>query len=211
MHFTYRDRLWHLYTPDDLRQAAGEGKILHAPPNGATPFLLEVPIMPGSETLPMLRHLLSASPAEVIAARRTHLEKVDQTRCQQVWQKLTPRQREVLGLLASGMRAGFDRTRSHGSTLPMPLGSITGGPGWQALLSGAATQPETPTMMECSTFARSTRRPPSGTRSLHSWTRRVQPESRFLLWWASPMHIHLTKPRQRAFCRPAIRCRGFVR
>ena len=102
LHFTYRDRLWHLYTPDDLCQAAGEGKILHAPPNGATPFLLEVPIMPGSETFPMLRQLLSASPAEVIAARRTHLEKVDQTRCQQVWQKLTRRQREVLSLLASG-------------------------------------------------------------------------------------------------------------
>lgn len=102
LHFTYSDRLWHLYTPDGLRKAAGEGAILHAPPAGRVPFLLEVPIMPGSETFPMLRQLLSASPAEVIAARRTHLEKVDQNRCQQVWQELTKRQREVLALLAVG-------------------------------------------------------------------------------------------------------------
>lgn len=58
--------------------------------------------MPGSDTFPMLRHLLSASPAEVLAARRAHLERVDQTHCQQVWQELTKRQREVLTLLAQG-------------------------------------------------------------------------------------------------------------
>lgn len=102
LHFTPSDRLWHLYTPNQLKQAAGEGQILHAPPNEPQPFLLEVPIMPGSETLPMLRHLLSASPHEVLAARRAHLARIEQNHCQQVWQELTNRQREVLTLLAQG-------------------------------------------------------------------------------------------------------------
>lgn len=102
LHFTAGDRVWHLYTPDALREAAGEGAILHAPADGPQPFLLDVPIMPGSEYFPALRQLLSASPAEVIAARRYSLEEADRARCRQVWNELTLRQREVLALLARG-------------------------------------------------------------------------------------------------------------
>lgn len=102
LHFTYDDRVWHLYTPDALREAAGEGAIMHAAADGPQPFLLDVPIMPGSEYFPALRQLLSASPEEVIAARRHQLEESDRARCGQVWTVLTPRQREVLVLLARG-------------------------------------------------------------------------------------------------------------
>ncbi len=120
LHFTHHDRLWHLYTPDMLRKEAGEGHILHAPLGATPPHLLEVPIMPGSETFPMLRHLLSASPSEVIAARRTHLEKVDHTRCRQAWEKLTRRQRDVLRLLAAG-KSPQDVAR----TLTITLGTVS--------------------------------------------------------------------------------------
>lgn len=102
LHFRAGDRLWHLYTPDKLRQAAGEGRILHAPPDEPGPYLLEVPIMPGSETFPMLRQLLTASPEQILAAREQRLTRIDQKRCQQVWEQLTKRQREVLHLFAKG-------------------------------------------------------------------------------------------------------------
>ena len=104
LHFTHGDRLWHLYTPTALRQAAGEGHILHAPPTLPAPHLLEVPIMPGSDAFPALRQLLAASPDAVRAMRQTRLSDEEAAHCAMVWAALTPRQREVLRTVADGQR-----------------------------------------------------------------------------------------------------------
>lgn len=102
LHFRAQDRVWHLFTPVALREAAGEGAILHAPPDGPLPHLIEVPIMPGSEVFPALRSLLAADPRAVQAVRRSALSDADRTACSAVWAALTPRPREVLALVAQG-------------------------------------------------------------------------------------------------------------
>lgn len=102
LHFDINDRIWYLVTPETLKTMAGEGVILHAPPSLPAPTLLDVPIVPGDSFYPGLRAMLFASPAEVIASRRRALDEADRARCEQVWARLTARQREVLACLAHG-------------------------------------------------------------------------------------------------------------
>lgn len=99
VNFSYLDKLWHLYTPPDFLEQARDGAIMHAPP-GAGVRLIQVPLVPLSDHFPALRKLVQVTgpsypPAWV-------LDETEQEYCRAVWDRLSPRQRDVLQRLASG-------------------------------------------------------------------------------------------------------------
>lgn len=90
-HFGYGDRLWHIYTPDEFQAQARDGQIMHARPEDGV-RLLQVPFVP-----------FGAIGGPIAAARPTPGPgETEWPHCQTVWAKLSPRQREVLRLLAAG-------------------------------------------------------------------------------------------------------------
>lgn len=102
LHFGHQDRLWHLYTPDELRRRAFEGAVMHVGPEGGV-RLIQVPMAPLGAYFPGLqalaRPVLPAAPARPADG----LDEVERARCLAVLGRLTPRQREVLGGLAGGL------------------------------------------------------------------------------------------------------------
>lgn len=103
LHFGHQDELWHMYTPYDLRQAADEGAIMHAPAN-ADFRLIRVPMMPWGSYFPALRQLVRPAPnGDVLAGPRTALDRAEQARCRAVLERLTERQRDVLLAFAAGL------------------------------------------------------------------------------------------------------------
>lgn len=99
-HLTPADQVWHIYTPPDLTEQARDGALLHAPP-GAGVQLISVPFVPWAAYFPGLRPLLDRSPGELQTIG--WLDEADRQRCRQVWDALTPRQQDVLRLLARGL------------------------------------------------------------------------------------------------------------
>ncbi len=91
---TPQDRCWHLYTPPELREAAGEGKIMHAQAGGVR--LIAVPVLPLGLFIPGLQQAALQSPEQILAAGRQWLSAQDEQRCRQVVRRLTARQRDVL-------------------------------------------------------------------------------------------------------------------
>jgi len=107
LHFDHRDRLWHLYTPDELREEAFEGAVLHArsdaapgPARGVR--LIQVPLAPWGAYFPGLKQMVGAPAASVVRAQMEWLESDERARCQRVMKRLTERQRGVLQLVAAG-------------------------------------------------------------------------------------------------------------
>lgn len=92
----HRDRLWHLYTPREFLEQAGEGAILHAPPEAGV-RLVPVPLVPWGAYFPALRAL--AQPLAPIPLP----DPADVAHCAAVWARLTTRQQEVLRVLAAGL------------------------------------------------------------------------------------------------------------
>ncbi len=112
---TPQDRCWHLYTPPALREAAGEGKIMHVT-EGASALggvsLIPVPVLPLGLFIPGLQQAALQSPDQILAAGRQWLSAQDAQRCREVIRRLTPRQRDVLRELARpGARAKTVATR----------------------------------------------------------------------------------------------------
>lgn len=99
--FGHQDRIFHLYTPDDLRQRAFEGAIRHAAPDGGV-RLIQVPLVPWGAYFPSLRDLSGVPAAQVVNTQIRQLDTQEQVRCRNVLLQLTERQRDVLRLLASG-------------------------------------------------------------------------------------------------------------
>ena len=104
LHFGHQDQLWHMFTPDDLRQAADGGAIMHLPPGEDGFRLIRVPMMPWGSYFPALRQLAQPVLAgDVLARPRQMLDEMEARRCRQVVERLTERQREVLQAFAQGL------------------------------------------------------------------------------------------------------------
>ena len=101
-YLTPMDRVWHIYTPSDLTEQARGGAIMHARPDAGI-RLVPVPFVPWAAYFPGLAPLLSSSPQEMREAALTWLSEAERERCRQVWDSLTPRQRDALRAFANGM------------------------------------------------------------------------------------------------------------
>ncbi len=94
--FDMHDQCLHLYTPPELREQAGHGAILHRRPGDPPVRLIHVPLLPISMIAPNLQEAALASPKDVLESGKGRLSRQDRQCVQQVWGRLTPRQREVL-------------------------------------------------------------------------------------------------------------------
>ncbi len=102
LHFGYRDKLWHIYTPDRFQEQARNGVIMHAQPENGV-CLIEVPLVPLGTQFPALKTLLQGHPADFSQAPPAWLNVDERARCRAVIEQLTPRQLETLRAFASGL------------------------------------------------------------------------------------------------------------
>ena len=104
LHFDHNDSLWHMYTPRELQLQADEGALMHLPPESGF-RLIRVPMLPWGSYFPMLRKLAqpNGNPGDVLAGPRSWLDNDERERCQEVVDRLTIRQRDVLRAFAQGL------------------------------------------------------------------------------------------------------------
>ncbi len=95
------DHMWHIYTPDTLRERAKSGTILHAEPEEGV-RLIEVPLTRLSEDV-RSKLSLDASAREIIRAQEAQAEAEERARCERIVTHLTPRRLEVLMAFAEGL------------------------------------------------------------------------------------------------------------
>jgi CRISPR-associated protein Csx14 len=95
------DHMWHIYTPDLVRERARDGAILHVAPEEGV-HLIEVPLTRLSEDV---RAKLSsdASAREIIRAQEELVEAEERARCELIVSQLTRRRLEVLMAFAEGL------------------------------------------------------------------------------------------------------------
>lgn len=101
LHFGHRDKLWHLYTPDELRQRAFEGAIMHVGSEAGV-RLIQVPMAPWGVYFPGLRAMVGLPSSQVMATHVQQLASQDRARCRRVVEHLTDRQVAVLQVFAAG-------------------------------------------------------------------------------------------------------------
>lgn len=98
----HQDRLWHMYTPEEVRKRADSGALMHLEADAGMQ-LIQVPLVPWGSYFPALRALAQTTPEDV----RTHmrwLSRAEESQCRMVFERLTERQKEVLSLFACGRR-----------------------------------------------------------------------------------------------------------
>ena len=101
LHFTPNDHAWHIYTPPEISQQAQEESWMHLQPDSGI-RLVEVPLVPWGAYFPGMRDLLGLSPSQARDLQLNWLDRAEERRCQQVWDSLTGRQKEVLHALSQG-------------------------------------------------------------------------------------------------------------
>ncbi len=99
--FDHQDRLWHLFTPDEWRQRAFEGAVMHVTPEAGV-RLIQVPLVPWGAYFPGLHALTGMPSARVVAHQDLWLASDERLRGQHVLAQLSERQREVLRAFAAG-------------------------------------------------------------------------------------------------------------
>jgi len=99
LHFDSADRVWHLYTPEEVVELAYEGAVMHMPPEAGIE-LIEVPLVPWGTYFPGVKSLLGLSPQDVRAAHSGWLDDTERSRCRRVWESITPRQQDALRAIA---------------------------------------------------------------------------------------------------------------
>ncbi|MEM7801532.1 MAG: CRISPR-associated ring nuclease, partial [Chloroflexota bacterium] len=91
------DKLWHVYTPEDLRPFTKDGQIMHLP-DDSDYHLIEVPTFPIGSLFLNFREITS------LDQKSAYFDEKTKRRCLYVLDRLTPRQREVLAEFANGKR-----------------------------------------------------------------------------------------------------------
>jgi CRISPR-associated protein Csx14 len=102
LQFSYRDKLWHIYTPKTFLEQAREGAIMHAQPEDGV-RLIQVPLIPLGSHFPAIRVLAQTAPTTVANNQAMFLDEVDRVRCHNVVTQLTPREFEALQTFAAGL------------------------------------------------------------------------------------------------------------
>jgi len=105
LNFDTPDRLWHLYTPETVRERVRNSGLMHVTPADGV-RLIRVPF--ASLSQPLLKHTLQGGVNDAstfLRIRNRQQEAEERARCQRVIDQLTRRQREVLQAFASGLDA----------------------------------------------------------------------------------------------------------
>ena len=114
LHFDHQDTLWHLYSPDSVKERTREGVLMHVDlntiPSYEKPRLIKIPTVPWGEYLPALRALGHINPDKLLQAP---LSEEERCRCHQVVKGLTPRPLQVLRAFAAGHTPNEVATQLH--------------------------------------------------------------------------------------------------
>ena len=90
------DHIWHIYTPEEVKQAARDGKRMHVPPEAGIK-LIEVPFIPLNSYFPAIEQAVTTQAAQ------HHMDAEERRRCAQVEQALAhKRPLDVLRAFAQG-------------------------------------------------------------------------------------------------------------
>ncbi|HEY1351533.1 MAG TPA: CRISPR-associated ring nuclease, partial [Ktedonobacteraceae bacterium] len=100
LNFTHADHIWHIYTPDAVQQRAGDGACMHVPARDGV-RLIERHFVPWRTYFADLPQTLESAP-ETTENRRRPMDLLERARCDQVVQRATRREREVLRAFARG-------------------------------------------------------------------------------------------------------------
>lgn len=95
----HHDHIWHLYTPDALKEQANEGRMMHAPANMGIKLLRSPFPTLGAYMYNPLQSFRNAQETE-----RMQREAQERACCAQVERQATPAQRRVLEAFAQGLR-----------------------------------------------------------------------------------------------------------
>lgn len=96
------DRIWHVYSSDQVRAQTAEGAVMHMPASDGV-RLVRVPVPPWGHLFPVLRTSPGTGAAAVLHNQTSAAEAGERARCVQVYERLTPRQRDVLRAFAKGL------------------------------------------------------------------------------------------------------------
>ena len=105
----HQDRIWHMHTPEETLQRVKDGAMMHVAPSDGVQ-LIQAPIMPWGAYFPALRALALTS-MQAVQEQLRRVAAIDEPQCRQVWERLSPRQRDVLRTFARGMRP--DEVATH--------------------------------------------------------------------------------------------------
>jgi len=89
------DHCWHLFTPAEVRAQAGEGALLHVPPEAGV-HLVPVPLFALGALFPALQEAAFLAPEQWLSRASQQISADEVQRCRAVWNRLKPRQRVVL-------------------------------------------------------------------------------------------------------------------
>ena len=92
------DHIWHIYTPEQLREQVMDGQRMHVPPEAGV-TLIEVPFIPLGAYFAGIEHL-----ADSTQAVQHHMDEQERRRCERVEQALNHRRPlDILQAFAKGM------------------------------------------------------------------------------------------------------------
>jgi len=106
------DKVWHVFTPRDVRLAVEREGRLHPCPEDRA-HLVEVPFLAVGRALPLPLGAQVDSSEEILHRQRRILDKMERQRCETVWKALSPRERDVLTLYVQGLSTSEVAARLH--------------------------------------------------------------------------------------------------
>ena len=101
LNFTHSDHIWHIYTPEAVQRHANEGILMHISPQDGV-HLIERHFVPWGTYFSDLPQTISTA-QEAIRFQKSKVDAQEQARCDQVVNRATGRQLDVLRAFASGL------------------------------------------------------------------------------------------------------------
>jgi CRISPR-associated protein Csx14 len=99
LNFDRHDRIWHIYTPQELQEQARSGRIMHVGPDAGVSLIQE-------PFLPLGTYIYPSDPSFRTAQteRRSQMDAQDRAACENVEKAVSPAQLKVLKALSKGLR-----------------------------------------------------------------------------------------------------------
>ncbi|NJO81845.1 MAG: histidine kinase [Blastochloris sp.] len=102
LYFDHADRIWHLFSSDEVRKQTHEGALLHLPGHAGV-RLVCIRIPPWGHLFPSLRPTTDLNVHALLDLQTSYMDSEERSRCQKVYNTLTQRQRDVLQAFAQGL------------------------------------------------------------------------------------------------------------
>ncbi|HEU0003922.1 MAG TPA: CRISPR-associated ring nuclease, partial [Ktedonobacteraceae bacterium] len=101
LNFSHSDHIWHIYTPEAVQRQASEGSLMHVP-SQSNVHLIERHFVPWGAYFSDLSQSVSTA-QETSHFQKRKIDSLERTCCDQVAQKATERQLDVLRAFAEGL------------------------------------------------------------------------------------------------------------